>query len=286
MTPLVEIPDAAVFHCDWRELVSVVAERGGCDALIFDAPYSDRTHSSHDAGMTLANKKTFAETNLGSPGLTREERAEARYALTDRRRSLNYDHWTPEDVAEFVTAWLPVNQGWWVSLTDHVLAQAWEAEFQRAGLYTFSPIACVESGSRVRMSGDGPAQWSCWAIVARPRTGGWNKWGALPGAYVVPEGQRGEWRNAYGGKRVVGGKPRWLMERLCEDYSRPGALVCDPVAGGFTTGSAALATGRRFIGGDALQEHAELGASWARGKIQRPMLTRIVDPVVQEVMFR
>jgi DNA modification methylase len=59
------------------------------------------------------------------------------------------------------------------------------------------------------------------------------------------------------------------MSRLAEDYSRPGDLICDPVAGGFTTGKAAVAAGRKFIGGDVLEEHAQLGAAWAKAAKQR-----------------
>ncbi len=268
---LASTDDAAVYHCDWRALATIVAEQGGCDALIFDAPYSERTHASHDTGMAIADKKTFAAKEIDS-GVFGSELALARYALDGgERRKLNYAFWTPADVAEFVTTWAPVNRGWWVSLTDHVLAAAWAAEFEKAGLYVFSPLACMEPGSRVRMSGDGPAQWSCQAIVARPKGEPYSKWGSLPGGYTVPPGQRGEWRHAYGGSRVVGGKAPWLMERLVEDYSRKGELVVDPVAGGFTTGLAAVSAGRRFIGGDALLEHAELGATWLAKPKQRRM---------------
>jgi DNA modification methylase len=71
----------------------------------------------------------------------------------------------------------------------------------------------------------------------------------------------------------VGGKPLWLMSRLVEDYSRPGDLICDPVAGGFATGKAAVSVGRKFIGGDVLEEHAQLGAAWAKTAKQRGLFS-------------
>ncbi len=262
MTLLAASPEAEAHHCDWRELVRVVEARGGADALIVDAPYSERTHDGHMDSAAMANKASYAE---------RHQTAIGRYASVDRRRTINYDAWAAADVADFCAAWAPHVRGWFVSLTDHVLAPAWLSALEAIGLCVFSPLACVEPGSRVRMSGDGPAQWSCWAVAARPRGEPYSKWGALPGAYVVPAGGRGEWRGAYGGVRVVGGKPLWLMERLVEDYSRPGDLIVDPCAGAFTTGQAAIRTGRRFIGGDALAEHAEIGRRWVEAPKQRAL---------------
>jgi hypothetical protein len=232
--------EAAVYHSRWQELAQIVDR---CDALIVDAPYSERTHGAY---------RDMAEVN---------------------RRSLSYPSWSAGDVAEFVAAWAPRTSGWFVSLTDHILAPAWEAAFAEAGRYVFAPLACMEPGSRVRLSGDGPSQWSCLAVVARPKTREAQKWGALPGGYVVPAaaGWRGT-AEAGGRSGVVGGKPLWLMERLVEDYSRPGQLVVDPCCGAGTTLKAALRTGRRCIGGDAMLEHAKLAARAVSGPTQRPLL--------------
>jgi hypothetical protein len=277
MTLLAQHADAEVHHATWLELAEVVRDRGGCDAVIVDAPYSERTHQGHDGGADEANAADLPAVRGNKKRLELGSRA-VRRGLDSRavRRGLDYAAWTPEDVAEFVAAWVPLTRGWIVSLTDHVLACAWEDAFEREGRYVFSPVACVEPGSRVRLVGDGPAQWSCWAVAARPRDGEWlerratarmarNEKRALPGAYVVPAGH-GE-----RGREVVGGKPPWLLERLIEDYSEPGDLVVDPCAGGFTTGIACQRTGRRFIGGDALLEHAELGARRISRPAQQPL---------------
>lgn len=68
---------------------------------------------------------------------------------------------------------------------------------------------------------------------------------------------------------VVGGKPLWLMERLVEDYSRPGQLVVDPCCGAGTTLEAARRTGRRAIGGDVSLEHARIAADRVSKPTQR-----------------
>lgn len=205
----------------WEDVLADVE----CDALIVDAPYSERTHGAY---------RTMAEVG---------------------RREINYAQWSADDVASFVAAWAPRTRGWFVTLTDHVLAPVWERALEQSGRYVFSPLACMEPGARVRLSGDGPAQWSVWAVVARPRTADAQKWRALPGGYVVPpnQGWRGGARNG-----VMGSKPLWLMRALVRDYSRPGDLVCDPCAGGGTTLLAAAIEGRRAVGAECLEEHYEL----------------------------
>lgn len=219
-----------------------------CDALIVDAPYSERTHVSHSA-----------RTEILGTGNTCER--DARWAARGGKRgTIEYPRWDAGTVRAFVEHWHPRTRGWFVTITDHVLAPIWAAELERFDRYVFSPLACVDAGSRVRLVGDGPSQWSVWAIVARPRTVA--KWGTLPGAYVVPAGQRGATADR---KTVIGGKPMWLMRSLVRDYSRPGDLVCDPCAGGGTTLLAAAIEGRRAVGAEMLPEHYEL----ARARIGR-----------------
>lgn len=230
-----------VHHCDWKDLPVE-----SCDLLCVDAPYSEKTHKGHDDGSRLTSDP------VQQPEI-RDNLRRASMGLAPIRRSLNYGYWTKRDVAAFVRYWHPRTRGWMVSLTDHVLAATWADAMRACNRYVFAPIACVEVGSRVRMCGDGPSNWTVWAIASRPRSTGFAKWGALPGAYVLPPGARDAER-----KQVVGGKPLWLMERLVEDYSRPGDLVVDPCCGAATTGIAALRHGRRFIGGDAMAEHVTL----------------------------
>lgn len=243
MTLLAQHADAEVHHCDWRSLADVVRERGGCDALIVDAPYSERTHAGHDAS---------AGGHLGEGRDTCE------------RRSINYAAWSSTDVRSFVDEWSPLTRGWIVTVTDHALAPEWAVALELTGRYVFAPLAFVAPGSRVRLSGDGPSQWATWIVVARPREVTFSRWGTLPGAYVLPPGHAER-------MEVTGGKPLWLMERLVEDYSRPGDLVVDPCCGAGTTLVAAQRTGRKSIGGDVLREHAELAAKRISRPAQQPL---------------
>lgn len=201
------------------------------NALIVDAPYSDRTHAGHDAGASGASS--------GSPVYAGGKGGKS--SRTVNRRAIDYASWSPEDVRACVSFFAPRVDGWMVSITDHVLAPVWMAAMSDAGLYSFAPLPLVETGSRVRLSGDGPSSWTCWIVVGRPKTRRFSRWGTLPGAYVVP---------AEHGRVVAGGKPLLAMRALVRDYTRPGDLVVDPCAGGGTSLLAAVHEGRRAVGSE------------------------------------
>jgi len=255
---------------DQQEVRSIMDGRVA-DALITDAPYSAKTHNGHKAGKITADR---------AAGFAGSSSAESRYAAKvssglKERADIEYAAWSANDVKAFCDAWWPHVQGWWVSITDHVLARAWEDEFGRA-LYVFPPLPFVETGSRVRMQGDGPSGWTCWCIVARPKTAPWSSWGTLDGAYVQPVERA--INSALGSDRITGGKPTASMVKVVADYTRevsplylaPGtqtSLVVDPCAGGGTTLLAALRTGRRCIGIERDPGRAELCAERVRSEL-------------------
>jgi site-specific DNA-methyltransferase (adenine-specific) len=239
----------------WQD---VLADVGSVDALIVDAPYSARTH--------------VAYRSMPSVG----------------REAITYSAWDSDDVDRFVAYWAPRTRGWFATLTDHNLAPAWEAALTLAGRYVFAPLACMEPGSRVRLSGDGPAQWSVQLIVSRPKNRTMQKWGALPGGYVVEA--RDGWRGVTGGRSgVMGGKPLSLMRALVRDYSRPGDLICDPCAGGGTTLLAAAIEGRRAVGAEVDPAHFEIAQKrFARGYTpdlftQQPGAERPVEQISLDI---
>lgn len=230
----------------WQDVLADVT----CDALIVDAPYSERTHDGHDEGTETANS-VAERLKSGGSSPTFEFRASK---LT--RRPINYAPWGAEEVAEFVASWSPRTRGWFVSLTDHVLAPLWESALLEAGRYVFAPVPFVTKGSRVRLTGDGPSNWSTWVIVARPKTRSFASWGTLRGAYVGTAGER----------VIPGGKPLSLMRAIVRDYSRRGDLVCDPCAGAATTLIAAETEGRAAIGAEMdVATYATAAARWRNG---------------------
>lgn len=202
-----------------------------CEALILDAPYSDRTHAGHFSGTSAAAPD--------ADWLARKGYDDKK----SRRAPLKYPSFSAEDVQELVKFFAPRCRGWMVSITDHVLAPAWEQAFRDAERYTFAPLPFVEIGKQPRLTGDGPASWSCFIVVSRPKTREFASWGSLPGAYCTENKDQSP-------DRITGGKPLWLMRRLVEDYSRPGDRVCDPCAGGATTLVAARQLGRVAIGAE------------------------------------
>lgn len=239
----------------WQDVLADVT----CDALIVDAPYSSRTHDAHASGRTGEDR-----TRMPDPGKA--------------PKPINYSCWTPEDVKSFVASWASRTRGWFVSITDHILAPHWAQALEDTGRYAFSPLAFVASGSRIRLAGDGPSQWSCWIVAARPRDTAFCRWGTLPGAYVLPAGE--------GGNVVIGGKPLWLMRALVRDYTRPGDMVCDPCAGGGTTLLAAAMEGRRAVGAEMDPTHFEI----ARKRLERgytaPLFTdQPTDTLEQSSLF-
>ena len=53
-------------------------------------------------------------------------------------------------------------------------------------------------------------------------------------------------------------KPVYLLERIIEASTNPGAVVLDPFCGSSTTGVAAKMLGRKYIGIDNVEEYIEL----------------------------
>lgn len=196
------------------------------DAVIADPPFGERTH----AAWRASDRESAAKLKRGR---------------------IKYGSWRPDDVADFVNHWAPRCRGWIAAMTSHDLAPAYQAAYETAGLYSFAPIPLVSWGGSIRLSGDGPSSWTVWLMAARPKTRDMQRWGTLPGAYMVTMGQRGEANGATGGGR---GKSLDLMRAIVADYSRPGDLVCDPCAGYGSTLAAALQKGRRAIGSEV--DHA------------------------------
>lgn len=255
MTPLASRDGAEVYHAHWRDLAAHVGE---CDALIVDAPYSERTHAGQRHG--------------------RRDEAAANGEWVSAR-GLNYAHWTPGDVAEFAAEWAPRVRGWFVSLTDSELYPAWRDELTRAGRLVFAPLPVVQVGMNVRLAGDGPSNWTCWAVVARPRTQEAARWRTLPGAYTGYPFEPGQnTTTATRRSLVVGGKPAWLMRALVRDYSRPGDLVVDPCCGAGTTLIAAVDMGRRAIGGDLSAEHAAIAAKRLENHTRQARMFEAPEP--------
>lgn len=63
-------------------------------------------------------------------------------------------------------------------------------------------------------------------------------------------------------------KPEWLLERVIEIWSKPGALVVDPFSGSGTTAAVALRLGRNFAGCDNDPRCVEISRERVRNVLQ------------------
>jgi len=198
---------------DWREVLADVEP----DAVITDPPYSERTHSGHNAGADSTNAITGQAT----------------------RQNVNYGSMTPDQIQQFAGAWMQRSRGWICMFNDTYALLPFDKAAAERGKYAFAPLPVIQK--RPRLIGDGPANWAVYLYVARPRSVAYSRWGCLPGAYFSQTDKTGI---------VAGAKPIQLMRQIIRDYTKPGDLVCDPCAGGATTLIAAAMEGRRAIGSE------------------------------------
>jgi hypothetical protein len=273
MTP--ELIHSSEGHEIWHgdcldaEHVRAIMDDRKANMLCVDAPYSEKTHAGHDGGVRQVNGFT---PKPGTPGYQKT------YADKGRTRNdIDYPSWDEDDVSQCVLNFESFINGWWCSITDDVLAPRWARFFEHwSGLYTFAPLPWVEVGSRVRLCGDGPSNWSCWLVVGRPKKAPFSKWGTLRGAYILPaENHQNRPERITGGKSLIG------MCQLIEDYSRPGDLIVDPCLGGGSTMIAARMTGRRCIGIDIDRGRAELCAELMKHGAR----SKLSDLAKQETLF-
>jgi hypothetical protein len=205
------------------------------DALICDPPYSERTHTGHDASAKDGS------------------------ADGADRKALQYGPWSPDDMREFLAWAVPRTDGWAVVLTDHVLAQVVEDCYRGADRVHFAPVPVLSD--RLRKQGDGPASGAVWLMASRPRRRKDLHYGSLPGYYLPVPRQPDDY---------TGGKPLAQMRRIVRDYSRPGDVVCDPCAGWGTTLIAAAIEGRRGLGAEMDAEtHATALARYQSPHVQQ-----------------
>jgi site-specific DNA-methyltransferase (adenine-specific) len=188
------------------------------DCLITDPPFAPLVHKGHNRGVRRLD-----------------------------RSELDYDPTPLDSIEGFVDFWVDKIRNWMVILTDHISYGVYREALERHDRLVFAPVVFVESGRSVRLQGDGPACWSTFMVISRPRGREFSKWGALPGAYVLPSGRRGK-------RLITGSKPLWLMRQLISDYSREQDIIVDPFAGSGTTLLAGAMEGRKVIGAESSSE--------------------------------
>lgn len=144
------------------------------------------------------------------------------------------------DVAQLCTK---ASRGWVILFCIAEGVRAWRDELQAAGAKYDTCLAWVKPDATPRFNGEGAARGFECAVTAWAGEGrrSWNG-----------GGKRGIYTCMVNGPERSGlhptEKPRRLMSMLVADYTQPGQVILDPFMGSGTTGVAAVAAGRPFIG--------------------------------------
>ncbi len=216
------------------------------DHIITDPPFDERVHSKPRAGtrpLLMGNGKLGhgRETEFGFEAITQTEIETA--AVQFVRLSLR----------------------WTLIMSNIELATRWRTAMEAAGAKYVRTAMWETLASTPNMAGNGPAAAHI-AISVFHSTKTRRRWNA--------GGKRGSYRhkicvshNSCEVRIHPTQKPIALMRELVEDFTDPGDLILDPFCGSGTTGAAALALGRRFIGIEKRVDFASAAGDRLRSEI-------------------
>lgn len=184
------------------------------------------------------------------------------------RKLVSFDALTDADFLHVASLALAASDGWVVMTCDYRHAALLYAapEFVRLGVW-------VKPNPMPQISADRPGQG--FEAVAILHTGGrpkkWNRGGGA-GVWTFP---------VMNGAEVPTQKPLALLAAFIADFTQPGETICDPFAGSGTTGVAALAQGRKFIGIEADPTHFDVARRRLESAQRQPRL--FAEPVAKPV---
>lgn len=245
MTPHYATPDGSVtlYHDDALEILRQLPD-ASIDAVITDPPYSsggqfrgDRTGSTGDKYTALGSRHHLPNFD----GDSRDQRGYAYWCTLWMTQALRVTK--PGGVLACSTDWRQLP-----TITDVIQAGGW---IWRGILPWIKPDARPHFG-RFRQS----AEFIVWATRGpRPTVGD-----CLPGYWLET------WPRT---KVHQTEKPLAVMRDLVK-AAPAGGVVLDPFAGGGTTGVAALAEGRRFMGVEASGDYVRIAADRLAAAMMRP----------------
>lgn len=210
----VRIGSAWLYRADWREIALPAAAPERRLHLIADPPYEPSTHL---AGVVRNRGGRAGHAVLGFAPISAAERAElAARAVAEGCR-------------------------WALLFCQLEGAIAWRQALEQAGAKWKMAMPWVKPNAAPKFNAQGPAIGYELIALAWCR-GGHARWqaGGKRGVYTRPIEMRGRVHPAQ--------KPVALMADLIADFTAPGDLVWDPYMGSGTTGVAAIAAGRHFVG--------------------------------------
>ena len=251
-----------LYHADYRDTLAAVAASGGADLIAFSPPYCDARSYGMDVSWGMADYAALGDAVWGAlkPG---------GHALVN--------------VSAPVRDWAGDGRGNERGLHAFRLVIDWH---DRIGFRTPDHLAFGRDGQPGRWPMGFRSGWEPLWWFQRPGDGGYFKPDMLsvPALHAGAKRRNNTGRGSGGGDKldttqlnpghtVVAARlpsslwaygkvhcdtdsshpARWpyrLASDIVRCFAAPGALVCDPFVGSGTTAAAALAHGRRFIGGD------------------------------------
>lgn len=235
---------------DAREVLPGLSERGH---VIFDAPYSEHTHSKARAGARKLHGNTAAGTATSKANISHSV-------------SFGFEHLSPSFRRCLAAHASRLVARWALSFSDTESDWLWRLSFSAAGLRYVRTAFWHKVGSTPQFTGDCPAVAVEAITIAHAIGVGRKRWngGGKAGLYSVPIVlERGGVPQGNESRIHTTQKPERLMLALVDDFTDPGELVYDFTAGSCTTGIGCLrgAGGpRRFIGIEREEKWIEAGA--------------------------
>ena len=203
------------------------------DVVITDPPYSEHVHSKSRSGLSQDN------------------RAKAKAAGKDNisaRAELGFEHITQDEMEAVADHLARLARRWVIVFCDVESSHLWAGALVSTGALEYvRTMAWIKVGGAPQFTGDRPAVGFEAMVLAHPP--GKKRWngGGKAGIYSVPTAIDRD-RSGDDVRIHTTQKPIVLMEQLVRDFSEQGETILDPFAGSGTTGVAALALDRKFIG--------------------------------------
>lgn len=201
--------------------------------LVADPPYSEHTH---------------AKVRRGGSVHAPDRREGVKRPVISTSVVLGFDALTPELRALVSREAARLVKRWVLAFSDAESVHSWADDLKAAGLEHVRTGAWVKVGATPQFTGDRPGiGFEAIEIAHRKGRKRWNG-GGQHGLWTFPICSEGRLHPTQ--------KPLPLMIELVRQFTEPGDVVLDPFCGSGTTGEACLLTGRKFIGIEMNEQHA------------------------------
>ncbi|MEU6580653.1 site-specific DNA-methyltransferase [Nocardia sp. NPDC046763] len=242
-TPEAAIAGDRVIHGEALNTMRQLPD-GAFDALITDPPYcSGGTTTSDRTSRSAVQKYVSSDSKSGK----------AMPDFPDQRDQRSFTIWSSIWLGEALRLVRPGGQA--LVFTDWRQLPALSDAIQCAGWRWRGIVVWAKTGARPQPGFANGAEYVLWAshgTIDRD-----HKPPCLPGVYTLAS-PRGKVR------QHITQKPLELMRHLVRTVPADG-LILDPFAGSGTTGAAALAEGRRFLGIEGTSAYARIAAERLAG---------------------